>query len=194
VEGPLTAEAILEATEKVLRRHGPAKATVLDVARALGVSHGSVYRHFPSKAALRGAVTERWLLRAHAGLAEIAGESGPAGDRLARWSHALFEAKRHKALDDPELFATYSVLTAEHAAVTEQHLAELVVQLTRIIRDGVATGEFTAADPARAARALFAATISFHDPRYAESWRAPDIEQAHDAVLDLVLSGLRSRG
>ena len=57
----LTAERILVAAEEVLRRYGPAKANVVDVARALGVSHGSVYRHFPSKAALRDAVTERWL-------------------------------------------------------------------------------------------------------------------------------------
>ena len=49
----LLPERILEATEEVLRRHGPAKATVVDVARALGVSHGSVYRHFRTKAVLR---------------------------------------------------------------------------------------------------------------------------------------------
>jgi AcrR family transcriptional regulator len=41
----LDAETILTATEDVLRRHGPEKATVLDVARALGVSHASIYRH-----------------------------------------------------------------------------------------------------------------------------------------------------
>src|SRR5690606_41785127 len=58
---PLDAESIMSATEEVLRRHGPEKATVLDVARLLGVSHGSVYRHFPSKAALRDAVIRRWL-------------------------------------------------------------------------------------------------------------------------------------
>ena len=57
----LTRERILEAAEDALRRYGPAKANVVDVARALAVSHGSVYRHFPSKASLRDAVTERWL-------------------------------------------------------------------------------------------------------------------------------------
>src|ERR1700754_1317127 len=67
----LTAERILEATEEVLRRHGPAKATVVDVARALGVSHGSVYRHFRTKAALREAVTKRWLDRTSQVLAAI---------------------------------------------------------------------------------------------------------------------------
>ena len=68
----LTAERILDTAEEVLRRYGPAKATVIDVARALGVSHGSVYRHFPSKAALRDAVVERWLGRVSTPLGAIA--------------------------------------------------------------------------------------------------------------------------
>jgi len=38
----LTAEAILDAAEEALRRFGPAKTSVVDVARALDVSHGSV--------------------------------------------------------------------------------------------------------------------------------------------------------
>src|SRR5512144_414821 len=59
----LTRERILEAAEDVLRRFGPSKATVVDVARVLEVSHGSVYRHFPSKAALRDGVAELWLAR-----------------------------------------------------------------------------------------------------------------------------------
>ena len=75
----LTAERILEAAEEVLRRYGPAKANVVDVARALGVSHGSVYRHFPSKAALRDAVTERWL-------AEDIGAARSCSDREGRSS------------------------------------------------------------------------------------------------------------
>src|SRR5512147_3308620 len=77
-EGPLTAERILEASEGVLRRFGPAKATVVDVARELGVSHGSVYRHFPSKAALRDAVAERWLHRISDPLEAVAKAKHPA--------------------------------------------------------------------------------------------------------------------
>ncbi len=68
-EAALTADRILDAAEEVLTRYGPAKTTVVDVARALGVSHGSVYRHFASKAALRDAVTERWLARVSGPLA-----------------------------------------------------------------------------------------------------------------------------
>jgi len=89
----LTPERILEVTEDVLRRYGLAKATVVDVARALDVSHGSVYRHFPSKASLREAVAKRWLDRASAPLEKIAQADAPAPAKLERWLRALFTAK-----------------------------------------------------------------------------------------------------
>src|SRR5512133_1412278 len=101
----LTPERILEAAEDVLRRYGPAKANVVDVARALGVSHGSVYRHFPSKAALRDAVAERWLARVSAPLAAVAAEDTPAPKRLHLWLDLLISIKRKKAHQDPEMFA-----------------------------------------------------------------------------------------
>src|SRR5690349_10346989 len=113
----LTVERILDAAEEVLRRYGPAKTTVVDVARALGVSHGSVYRHFPSKAALRDAVAERWLAAVSDPLEAIAAETGPAPERLRRWFDLLIATKRGRALDDPELFATYHELAAESREV-----------------------------------------------------------------------------
>ncbi|MFE5185619.1 TetR family transcriptional regulator [Streptomyces sp. NPDC056628] len=191
----LTAERILEATEEVLRRHGPAKATVVDVARALGVSHGSVYRHFRTKAALREAVTKRWLDRTTGLLADIAGAPGlDAETRLREWLAALFAAKRRKAFDDPELFATYSVLTTETAeTVVSEHIADLIGQLTAIVRDGVASGAFTVADPAVAAGALFRATDRFHDPHYAREWEQPGVQDDFDALVDLLIRGVRAR-
>ncbi|CAM5411176.1 TetR family transcriptional regulator [Streptomyces aurantiogriseus] len=188
----LTTERILEATEEVLRRHGPAKATVVDVARALGVSHGTVYRHFRTKAALREAVTKRWLDRTTDALSGIAAEDRAPETRLRDWLAALFAAKRRKSGDDPELFATYKVLTGENVTAVGQHITELVDQLTVIIQAGVDTGVFTAPDPRARARAVFHATGRFHDPAYAQEWERPDIETEFDEVLDLVLRGLRA--
>ncbi|MFD8916464.1 TetR family transcriptional regulator [Streptomyces sp. NPDC059569] len=190
---PLTAERILEATEEVLRRYGPAKATVVDVARVLGVSHGSVYRHFGTKAALREAVTSRWLSRTETVLAAIMdGEAEPGPEKLRGWLLALFDTKRHKAGDDPELFATFSVLIDESSDVVDAHLTELAHQLTRIVEEGVREGEFVAADPASTAGAVFAATARFHDPSYAPEWRKPTIDAEFTAVCDLLLRGLRA--
>ncbi|MFE9562236.1 TetR family transcriptional regulator [Streptomyces sp. NPDC006487] len=190
---PLTPERILETTEEVLRRFGPTKATVVDVARALGVSHGSVYRHFPSKAALREAVTDRWLAKSVVVLEEItSAPAEPAPSKLESWLEALFEAKRHKAGDDPELFATYIALLGESSGVVEHHITELIEQLSRIIGEGVAAGSLTAPDVPAAARAVFDATGRFHDPQYAADWLTPTITAEFEAVTALVIRGLRT--
>ncbi|KPI05544.1 regulatory protein TetR [Actinobacteria bacterium OK074] len=187
----LTAERILEATEEVLRRHGPAKATVVDVARALGVSHGSVYRHFATKAALREAVTERWLDRTALLLADIVIRDMDPRERLRAWLTALFEAKREKAGADPELFATFSVLAEEASAAVDRHLTDLTTQLTTIVRAGIDAGVFIAdLDAAETATALFQATGRFHDPAYARYWVEPGIEGEFAAVVELLLRGV----
>ncbi|SMH62422.1 TetR family transcriptional regulator [Azospirillum agricola] len=192
-ETVLTAERILEAAEEVLRRYGPAKATVVDVARALGVSHGSVYRHFPSKAALRDAVTERWLARVSAPLAAIAAEDGPAPARLRRWLDALIGAKHAKVLDDPEMFATYMTLAADAREVVAGHVAALTADLARMVADGVAQGVFATADPQATGRALLDATARFHNPAHAAEWSDPGIAAAFEGVWALVMRGLETR-
>jgi AcrR family transcriptional regulator len=189
-DGPLTAEQILEAAEDALRRFGPGKATVVDVARALGVSHGSVYRHFPSKAALRGAVTGRWLARISGSLDVVADTSTPAPDRLHRWLRELIDAKRHRATEDPELFETYMILVVESADVTAAHVDELVAQLTRIVADGVARGELVSDDPAATGRAILDATGRFHNPTHRAEWSDPAIDEQFDAVWALLQRGL----
>jgi AcrR family transcriptional regulator len=192
-DSALTADKILDAAEEVLRRFGPAKATVVDVARALGVSHGSVYRHFPSKAALRDAVAERWLSRISAPLEKVASEKGPAPERLRRWFDVLMQNKRKMMREDPELFATYNQLTAEAREVVGAHVATLRAHLARIIADGVARGEFTAADPVKAARAVFHATTRFHNPVHAAEWSQPEIDEYFDGVWAFVMAGLGVR-
>ncbi|MFD5697362.1 TetR family transcriptional regulator [Streptomyces lasiicapitis] len=187
----LTAERILATTEEVLRRHGAAKATVVDVARALGVSHASVYRHFRTKAALREAVTKRWLDRTSDALSGVVDAEGPAEDRLRRWLAGLFEAKQHKAGDDPELFATYTVLVGEASEVVDEHIADLTGQLAVIVRQGSEGGEFAPCDPDVTARALFEATARYHDPAYAPDWSRAGVEDAFASLLDLLVRGLR---
>ncbi|MFF5300205.1 TetR family transcriptional regulator [Streptomyces sp. NPDC013161] len=188
----LTAERILEATEEVLRRHGPAKATVVDVARALGVSHGTVYRHFRTKAALRAAVTKRWLDRTSENLSRFTADARDPETRLRAWLAGLFDAKRRKAGDDPEMFATYMVLAQEAGEMVGEHLDELIGQLTAIIGAGVESGVFTAPDPAVAARTVFQAATCFHDPSYAREWRKPGADAEFEALVELLVRGLRS--
>jgi AcrR family transcriptional regulator len=186
----LTPERILETTEDVLRRYGLAKATVVDVARALDVSHGSVYRHFPSKASLRDAVARRWLDRANAPLEKIASEPGPARDKLERWLRTQFAIKCTKVTEDPEMFATYLALAQDARAVVKAHKERLIDQIARILSEGVAEGVFHVADAKVTARSIFDATILFQHPAHPQDWNDPALATRTDAVLDLVLRGL----
>src|SRR5271169_3367647 len=186
----LTPERILEVTEDVLRRFGLAKATVVDVARALDVSHGSVYRHFPSKASLREAVAKRWLDRVSAPLTKIAEGSGPAPARLDRWLRSLFAAKQKRVLEDPEMFATYLALAQEACKTVKAHKESLIDQLALILSDGAKQGAFQIADARATAQAIFDATSRFHHPAHADEWRDPELAGRIDGLLALLLKSL----
>ena len=188
----LTPERILEVTEDVLRRFGLAKATVVDVARALDVSHGSVYRHFPSKQSLRQAVAKRWLDRVSAPLARIAESSGPAPARLERWLRALCQAKQKKVLEDPEMFATYLTLAREACASVKAHKEGLAEQIAGILSDGVKQGAFQVVDVRASARAILDAVTRYYHPAHSDEWKDPDLSARFDTVLSLLLKGLEA--
>jgi len=190
---PLTPEAILRTAEEVLRRYGPAKASVIDVARALDVSHGSVYRHFPSKAALRDAVTQRWLERVSAPLQEIVRRRGKASRRLHDWLVLLATTKQGMATADPELFQTFHELTLASREVVAAHVDHLADQLARIVADGMAAGEFAEGDPAVIGRAVLHATARFHHPAHAAEWADPRLAAELESVFALVIDGLAVR-
>ncbi len=186
----LTPERILDVAEDVLRRYGPTKATVIDVARVLGVSHGSVYRHFPSKAALRDAVTERWLARLVEPLTPVLNEDSPAPERLRHWFNLLITSKHKRAFDDPELFATYIELAAEAREVVKAHVEHLVEQISQLVADGIKSGEFVNLEPVKTGRALFDATARFHNPVHASEWSDPGMEAAFENLWLLLMNGL----
>ncbi|RED56027.1 TetR family transcriptional regulator [Cohnella lupini] len=189
---PLTREAILDAAEQVLRRFGPDKTSVVDIAKVLRVSHGTVYRHFASKASLREAVTERWL---HKSIAEpleaIAGNvNGSAVERLKLWLEALIHAKQSFSLQDSEMFAMYAAVTLDTIEMIATHVDCLIEQIARIIRQGMDSAEFKPGQPEVLARSIFIATSRFHHPAHAREWLAETIDADFDAVWNLILLGI----
>lgn len=187
-----TRDEILDATEDVLRQFGPEKTNVVDVARALDVSHGTIYRHFSSKAALRDAVVRRWLHDVEHPLAAISAAEGPAEARLREWLETLIRTKREKRRADPELFATYYQLADAATGIVQEHVDELLGQLTAIVADGKEQDVFSVSDPAAGARAVFDATTRFHHPALADEWDAPLIDDHFEAVWALVQAGLHA--
>jgi AcrR family transcriptional regulator len=186
-------ERILDAAEKTLRRHGAEKTNVVDVARELDMSHGNIYRHFPSKKALLDAVAARWMAAVMTPLDAIADDHARlAAERLTSWFDTLRKAKRRKLLDDPELFRVYFYLAKNSPDLVDEHLRAMLSQLERIITDGVASGEFPLKiEPRAAARAFLQGAANFHHPAMVLQ-NPPPTEADARAVLKLLLAGLRA--
>ncbi len=189
-DAPLTLERILAAAEGVIRRFGPAKATVSDVARVLGVSHAAVYRHVASKAALRDLVVGRWTEATLAPLRAIVARPEPAPERLRQLLDALIAVKRRRAAEDPELFAAFRTLAEGARSVVAAYLDQVVGLAAGIVRAGVAEGTFRPVEPVAAARALLLATSRFHHPAHAAEWADPAIDAAFEDVWRLLMDGL----
>ncbi|MCD9022581.1 TetR family transcriptional regulator [Cohnella silvisoli] len=191
-ELPLNKENILDAAEMVLRRYGPEKTSVVDVAKVLQVSHGTLYRHFASKASLREAVTERWLHRSIADPLEaiVLQSGGSSSERLRKWLEALISSKRTYAADDSEMFAMYAAVTLDAVEMIQLHVHRLILQIARIIDEGIQSGEFKPGQSEVIAKAIFIATSRFHHPAHAKEWVAEKTDEEFAAVWNLILSGI----
>lgn len=188
----LTRDRILATAEDVIRRFGPTKATVVDVARALGVSHAAVYRHIATKAELRDLVVARWVETTMPPLRAIAAERGPAPERLRRLFDTLMAIKHRRAAEDPELFAAFRTLAVEAQSAAKPHIEELIALAASIIRSGIDDGSFRAVDPVAAGRAILFATSRFHHPLHAAEWSDPTLGAAFEDVWRMLMDGLRA--
>lgn len=189
-ELPLTRDRIVATAEDVLRRFGPEKATVVDVARALGVSHAAVYRYVKTKAELRDLVVQRWVDEMMPPLRALVERPGPAPKRLRQLFDTLIAVKRRRAAADPELFMAYRSLSAEAQSIAAAHLDELVQLGAVIIHSGVEEGTFRHVDPLAASRAIFFATSRFHHPAHAMEWANPKLDLVYDDVWRILMEGL----
>lgn len=189
IEAGTTRERIIQAAEELIRRHGPAKTRVVDVARQLNMSHANVYRHFANKADIEDIVAARWLEGIARPLEEIVAGEGAAEERLRDWLAMLIAIKEQKFAEDPELFATYNALAEASRSVIQQHVAHLREQLATIVADGAANGEFIVKDVVKAAQALHEGTTRFQHPYFVT--RNEKRSNGVGPVMDLLIAGLK---
>lgn len=181
------------AAEELLRRLGPQKTRLVDVAKAIKVSHSVLYRVFPDREALMDAVSARWLNRIDDELGEIAASDDPPDQRLRRWFHHLHHLKTAKFAQDPELWANYDIGAARTSPTVCGHLSIIRGQVAAILQAGIAIGMFPPIDIETGVDLFFNATMAFHHPRLVVEEGARERREALDRILDLMLDGLKAR-
>jgi AcrR family transcriptional regulator len=112
-KGDATRAKLIESTLRVVGEVGYARATTRAIAEAAGVAEGTIYRHFPDKAALfiaavleRNAPIVEWAssLPARAGTGTVASNLGDCLQRLSELREDLLPLEL-ALLTDPELAA-----------------------------------------------------------------------------------------
>ena len=161
----LTPDArILETAANFIRRYGPRRTTVVDIAEATGMSHANVYRYFPSKAALLEEVTSAWLRPVEAEVRVIAEGPDPAPDKLERILFAIHRSYRDKLERDPQLFRLLVQAAETNSGVARKHRGRLQGAVQRTIEEGFAQGSFQTVDLRRALALVFDLTHRFAHP------------------------------
>jgi AcrR family transcriptional regulator len=146
---------LIEAAAELIAKGGYAEATVVRVAERAGVAVGSVYRYFPSKAALFAEVFRQASQHEVDAMAAAMGSGGPAPQRIA----AGVETFARRALR-ARRFAWALLAEPVDPGVEAERLAfrrDYRDLLAAVLREGVAAGELPAQDTDLVAAALVGA-------------------------------------
>jgi AcrR family transcriptional regulator len=126
-----TRHQIIAATDALISKKGLSATSVSAVARALGMSHANVYRHFKSKDDLLTAVAETWMAETRAACENAYDANACIADNLAALVLAiraeLFRRADNIAALDLYHFALGNMPDA--AIAHHRHRAQLVARI-----------------------------------------------------------------
>ncbi|MEM7767948.1 MAG: TetR/AcrR family transcriptional regulator [Pseudomonadota bacterium] len=188
-----TRECILEAAIKRFLHYGYAKTTMSEIARDCSMSAGNIYRFFASKLDIAEAMARQYNVEFQQELAQIARDDRPAGERLYEVFDYGLKATYEKLDADAKILEVAEVLSQERPTFSNEELAQERIHLVKILKDGVAAGEFAPIDnPAFVAEMIQSAMMKFKYPQLFSRLTIEKLAREMDGVMSIILAGLRS--
>jgi AcrR family transcriptional regulator len=193
-------EELLTAALEVFGSRGFRATTLEEVAARAGVSKGTVYLYFESKDDLLRAVVEKKVVALLESAEEVArSHSGTATELLITVVHRMWDAMSH-----PEMISLSRLVQAEltHFPGMRRFFFDRVIQRHRrllrgIAARGVARREFRRSALIAVPRMVPPLVMQLNQNRFlfgSLDRNAPDAEALRDAMLDMVLAGVRAAG
>ena len=149
---------ILNTAEEVFASHGFEGANMDLIAERSGLSKGAVYWYFKKKDDIISALLDRVFRRSINGLRSIAAEPDSPRSRLLRIGEQI--SRDYQGMQRLMPIALEFYAMALRRKSVRKHLAglydELLSILTPLVEEGVASGDFAAVEPRKAATLLIA--------------------------------------
>lgn len=157
----------MRATRALFDERGVQDAPIEEIAKAVGIARGLIYRHFSSKEELYVLTVTDYLAELDGVLEAAARPQDGPEDLLARWVHAYASfCLRYPAFLDCALSLMRRPAQELHAIVSDsvwlrlgQGMTRCVDRVAHILREGGRTGAFDVADPDLTANVLWTQTL-----------------------------------
>lgn len=193
----LSAEEILnralDTAELEIRKNGVERLRLTDIAREMGISHSSLYKHFADKEALLDCVSKRWLDRIDEELERVSKSEDPPVDRIKEYFRVLHKLKREKVLSDPRLFGAFSLSADKTRPFVIKHLETSFRILKSLVEESMHAGEFHCDSAETGANILFQGTLAFHHPKIVFEKIEEDRMDLLNHILDTLILGLSQK-
>ncbi|MFN3549229.1 MAG: TetR family transcriptional regulator [Mesorhizobium sp.] len=195
-DAPDHRDRILDTAAEQVRRFGEAKTNVVDIAKAMGLSHSAIYRHFRSKADIFDALAARTMAEEADLASRFASADGPAAERLRGLVLALHRSKLAKLGEDPEIHGLYRRIVAERPDLVADYARRMTALVRRVLEDGVERGAFHIRDLDAAAGVVRDAVTAFVHPAHVEQavLAGVDMEPRLQAVIDALVTAFEAGG
>jgi TetR/AcrR family transcriptional regulator len=173
--------------------------TTRELAARAGITEAALYRYFPSKEALYGAIVDRKMV-APPILSEGLREDAERGDDRAVLV-GLARAILERGQADPAFLRILTFTALEGHALAEPFFAARVRKLREFLADylarRVAEGAFRPVDPMLASRAFLGMVFDHLNSRVVfqqEEVQAHPLERVADTFASIFLAGVRPQG
>jgi AcrR family transcriptional regulator len=196
IRGDERRQLIIEAAAKLFSQHGFGGTTTREIARAVGVSEATVFKHFATKEQLYAAIIE-----AKAQTQQVLGVIGPLAE--ARDDAGLLRTLAAELIErtqaDPTLMRLLFFSALEGHALADlffrRRVETMDVFLGRYLADRIAAGAFRPADPLQMAW-NFIGMVTFHVLLHELFGQKPPPhltrEKAVEEMVTTFLEGVRS--
>lgn len=183
-------EKALQIAEEKIRLYSFEKFRLTDIAKELKISQAALYNHFPDKAAVLDAISERWLARMDETLEQITKKELPPRQLIVEWFLKYHELKKEKVLNDPELYKSFNMAAEMVKPFIIRHLDNLNSQLLTLVEKAIATKGISTESPTGVVRLLLESTVSFHHPRMVLDHKDENREGLLKQLVQVMLEGL----